>query len=139
MYETTLVEPAVDEKIDNTVDAFPDENVPMDYNCFSYMFYKLGLDPEEGMSFGYHPSMQEKFFQRATPEEAETLALKHKKHEAIDHVVFIDRRRFGAMRHKRNSGYPIEDVTLTRLMVGYPPEEYEYVFLKKRLVPKTNA
>jgi len=119
--------PQVEDKSD-----FPDEESPERAGCYMYAFYKLGLDPEKAR-MGVYPKMLNKYLTRVdSKNEADALGIRHKINGRYDHMVFIDQANNGEMKQRGNVGWPIEATSLDILEEHYPPNNYEYVFMKKK-------
>lgn len=114
-------------------DDFPDDESPENAGCYMYAFYKLGLDPEEAR-MGVYPQMLNKYFTRVdSRDEANALGIRHRVNGRYDHLVFIDQSKNGEMKQRGNVGWPIETTSLNVLESHYRPDEYEYVYLKKKV------
>lgn len=97
-----------------------------------YAFYKLGLDPYETIG-GIYPEILTKHFIRAnSKDESNALVVRRKSNGRYDHMIFIDQSRSGEMKQRGNVDWPIETTTTDTLEKNYPPEKFEYVFLKKK-------
>lgn len=72
-----------------------DEVVDNRWNCYEYVFHKLGLDPEEVHAGPYKQQLREKFTFVQSLSEADAIVIWDKKTKWIDHMVFVDRKKYG--------------------------------------------
>ncbi len=113
-------------------DKFPDADSPDDASCYMYVFYKLGLDPYEAIGGIYPEILTEHFTKANSKDDADALVIRRKSNGRYDHMAFIDQSKNGEIKQRGNVDWQIEATSIDTLERDYPPDKFEYVFLKKK-------
>lgn len=112
----------------------PDNEAPVG-NCYSYVFYKLGLSDHNVSKLGiFHPQveLEARFFDVVDGfENADVLGIKDN-YGTYAHMVLIDKERQNRLFHRTNEGRPIEETTSEKLLAEYPQSEFKVVWLRKK-------
>ncbi|MBU1118605.1 hypothetical protein KKH43_01845 [Patescibacteria group bacterium] len=104
---------------------YKDENAPDHVNCFGYVFYKLGLDPEEA---GLGSDIEKYLETVQSIEEADAIAFRSLADRTIHHMTYVGPN--STISDKGNVGWSTEKTSFDELRKKYTQDKYETIFLK---------
>ncbi|NOS68153.1 MAG: hypothetical protein HOO67_07405 [Candidatus Peribacteraceae bacterium] len=104
---------------------YPDKDAPMT-NCFGYVYYKLGLDPEK---IGFMVDLDD-FDQVPDIKDANAILFIDARNGQHVHMVHVGSN--GTISHRGNFGWPIEPTSTEKLQERYEPERFKMVLLRAK-------